>query len=244
MKAVLLGAGPRGAGRRSEDQQPSYLREQDRTLMLERTLRSVGRVARESVVVVRAEDAERYHVDHIVSLIEPDAHLIVVAHDTAGAACSALLAVDLLEEDEELLVVNLTDFADVDLRDAVGVFRERGAAAGTLVFDSLHPRYSYVRLEGEGGDEVVEVAEKSPISRHATAGVYWFASTTAFVEAAKSMILKRAEVQHSYFVAPVLNEIILDGGLVLAVRIEQDAYIEMKSPDPREVRAGAEGRPA
>lgn len=196
--------------------------------MLELSLESVRRVSERPIVMLREEDEKAFHLTSIVRQIDAEATTVMLASDTAGAACTALLAIDLMDLDDELLIVNLTDYADVDLRVPVAEFRARRAAAGTLVFESLHPRYSYVRIEN---GEVREVAEKNPISRHATAGVYWFSTAAIFVKAAKSMIIKRAAVDHLYYVAPTLNEVILGGGLVSAFEIDPSRYITVKTED-------------
>jgi dTDP-glucose pyrophosphorylase len=226
VKSVLLGAGPR-LGQRGSDY-PGFLREHDGRMMLELILSSVARVSEKPILMFRESDERSYHLSSIVRQIDSGAKTINLATETAGAACTALLAMDLLDLDEELLILNLTDFANVDLRKPIEEFRSRKATAGTLVFESLHPRYSFVRIEN---GEVREVAEKNPISRHATAGVYWFANASIFLEAAKSMIVKRAAVDHLFYVAPTLNEVILSGGLVLAHEISSMDYIEMKSGD-------------
>ena len=47
-------------------------------------------------------------------------------------------------------------------------------SAGTVIFKSVHPRWSYVKLDSK--KNVVEAAEKVPISNNATAGTYFFKS--------------------------------------------------------------------
>jgi hypothetical protein len=66
-------------------------------------------------------------------------------------------------------------------------------------------------MRGFEGDQVVAVAEKQPISRHATVGIYYFRRGLDFVQAAERMLLKHASVGGEFYVAPVFNEFILDG---------------------------------
>ena len=47
-----------------------------------------------------------------------------------------------------------------------------------MTFPNTHPRWSYARIED---DLVVAVAEKQPISRNATAGLYYFRRGMDFV---------------------------------------------------------------
>ena len=77
-----------------------------------------------------------------------------------------------------------------------------------MTFPNTHPRWSYVRTED---DRVVAVAEKQPISRNATAGLYYFRRGGDFVQAAERMLLKNASRGGEFYVAPVYNELILMG---------------------------------
>ena len=60
-------------------------------------------------------------------------------------------------------------------------------------------------------ERVVAVAEKQPISRNATAGLYYFRRSADFLYAAERMLLKNASHGGQFYVAPVYNELILDG---------------------------------
>src|ERR1700709_2108316 len=126
-----------------------------------------------------------------------------------GATCTALLAVDYIETDDELLIVNGDELVDIELGPVLESFREKGFSAGVFTFPSVHPRYSYVRLDDDG--MVIEAAEKRPISRHATAGLYWFRHGTDFVAAAMNQIRNRDSVEDLYYICPSLNDPILRG---------------------------------
>jgi len=77
-----------------------------------------------------------------------------------------------------------------------------------MTFPNTHPRWSYARLED---GLVVAVAEKQPISRHATAGLYYFRRGVDFVRGAERMLFKNASLNGEFYVAPVFNELILAG---------------------------------
>jgi len=57
-------------------------------------------------------------------------------------------------------------------------------------------------------DLLLNVQKKKPISRHATAGVYYFRRGHDFVQAAKTMIKRKKTINGQYFVCPVYNELI------------------------------------
>jgi dTDP-glucose pyrophosphorylase len=224
--ALLLAAGPPVAGSQ-EPQYPIFLDGIDQQLFLEHSINQIQALAPEKIVaLVRAADAEQFHLDSILRQIAPNCEVIKVTGETGGAACTALLAVDKISAEHELLITSATDIVRMDLTRAVANFREREADAGVITFESLHPRYSYVRIDADGW--VVEAAEKHPISRHASAGIYWFRSGADFLAAAESMILKDASVRGHYFICPSLNQLVLADKKIAAWEIPPDKYQPLK----------------
>lgn len=115
-----------------------------------------------------------------------------------------------------------------DLSKVVDDFRRRRLDAGTIVFESIHPRWSFVRLGEE--DLIVEAAEKRPISRWATAGFYYFRRGIDFVAAATMSIRKDAQVAGQFYVCPTFNELILQQARIGIFRIDRSAYRSLATP--------------
>jgi dTDP-glucose pyrophosphorylase len=181
------------------------------------------------IFVLRDEDCTRHHLDSTVRLLAGDDCVILrLHHPTQGAACSALLAIEHIGNTDPLLIVNADQIFSTDLNAQLARFREAGSDAGCLTFQSVHPRWSYVRLDGE--HDVIETAEKHPISHHAIAGFYYFARGWDFVLAAQASIRKGASVDDTYYVAPVLNELILQDRRVQAFAVPNEAYHTFYSP--------------
>lgn len=227
MKALLLAAG-RHASTPAPDSYPIFLAEIEGKLVMEWIAEGLAQLDDTSVIFAfRRDDIRRLHLDSIARQIVADAEVVEVSEDTGGAPCTALLAIDHLDPEDELLVANVSDLVDVDLRAVVQDFRDRGADAGTVVFESLHPRYSYVRIDDEG--RVVQAAEKNPISRHASAGIYWFRRAADFVEAAQSMIIKDAQVNGTFYMSLTFNELVLRGKDIRCFDIAAEKYHPFKS---------------
>lgn len=179
------------------------------------------------VVALREQDIHQYHLDNVVDLLAPGATVLRVPENTKGAACSALLAVANIDNDDELLIVNGNELLGVDFSTILADFRSRKLDAGTVTFSSVHPRYSYVRINSKM--LVVEAAEKNPISRLATAGFYWFARGKDFVRATQSMIRKDASVNGLFYICPALNELVLEQAQIGTYSIEAGQYHPLKS---------------
>lgn len=189
-------------------------------------LRSLG--ADRHVFVIRTEDARRGHLDEVICLLDPRAGIVQSHGKTAGAACSALLAIEHIQPDRELVIANGDQIFNYDLGNLVREFRSRDLDAGTIVFDSVHPRWSFVRVDEDG--LVVEAAEKRPISRHATAGFYYFRRGRDFVQAAKDMIRKNAQVNGAFYVCPTFNEMILRHARIGIHPVPREAYVSLATP--------------
>lgn len=180
------------------------------------------------VFVIRKEDDLRFHLGEVLRLLDPEARVIRAEGETAGAACTALLAVEEIDAEDELLIANADQILDFDVAGAIARLRGRGLEAGTVVFDSIHPRWSFVKTDAEG--QVIEAAEKRPIGRNATAGLYWYRQGRFFVEAAKAMIAKGASVNGGFFVCPTFNELILAQRRIGVERIDRGQYVSLASP--------------
>ena len=178
------------------------------------------------IIAFKRSDIQKFYLDNIVKLLAPVAKIISIENNTKGAACTALLASQYINNNEELLILNANDYLQIDLQKPILDFREQGLDAGTLTFDSIHPRYSYVRLKD---GFVIEAAEKRPISRHATAGFYWFKQGMDFVKAAKNMIYKGSSVNDIFFICPVFNELILNQRKIGVFEIDTNLYFPVKN---------------
>jgi dTDP-glucose pyrophosphorylase len=179
------------------------------------------------IFVIRKEDHAQHHLSEVLALLAPGCRVIVAEGATAGAACTALLAVGHLSAEEELIISNGDQIIRMDLVQAIGGFRENKLDGGTVVFDSIHPRWSFVRVH-EG--LVTEAAEKRPISRYATAGFYYFRRGADFVAAASDMIRKAAHVNGVYYVCPIFNEMILRQAKIGIHQIRPEQYYSLATP--------------
>lgn len=207
---------------------PLCLSEMDGVSLCERIVANTSNIKdAQYTFALRDKDVEQFHLDRVVSLLAPGANVVRVASDTKGSACTALLAASQFANDQEVLVISANELVDIDLATVVESFRNRGMDAGTLTFESIHPRYSYIKL-GENG-LVSEAAQQNPISRNATAGVFWYRRAGDFVEAIKGLIRKDQSVKGNFYIAPTFNELILKQGKVGVEKLDLNKYYPLKT---------------
>lgn len=185
------------------------------------------------IFALRADDVQRFRLDNAVALLTDRPAVVRVKASTQGSACTALLAVAHIEPDEELLVVSANELVDVNMAEVLAGFRERGLDGGTIVFPSIHPRYSYVKLDADG--LVTEASQRDPISRDATVGVFWYRRGADFIQSAMAMIRKGASTEGQYYLCPTFNEMLLAQRRIGVHRIASAAYHPLKTR--RQLRA-------
>lgn len=182
---------------------------------------------RNYIFVFHDEDCKKFHIDSAVNILSPASHVIKLHNQTAGALCTCLMAIDYVNDDVPLIIANSDQIIDVDYRDVIKHFNMIGADAGVITFPNIHPRWSYARISG---DEVVEVAEKRPISKNAIAGFYYYKQGKDFVEAAKKALLKQNNLDGKYYISASMNELILMGRKIGYYEIEKEQYKSFYSP--------------
>jgi hypothetical protein len=211
-----------------EDGYPLCLAEFDTVPLIQRVTEACMTLKPEKLIVAFLEDdVKRYHLDKIFKFLSPLGKILNINARTDGAACTALMAVEDIDSDEELLIINGNELLQTDFSEIVSSFHRRGLDAGVVIFPSIHPRYSYVRMNDK--KEVIGTSEKKPISNHATAGFYWFARGSSFVRAAKNSIRKDSRVNGHFYICPTLNELILEQLKIGAFEIQGSAYKPLKN---------------
>lgn len=239
ISVLILAAGQVGFETR-DGGYPICLTEFDGLSLLERIVANTRNIKEaQYAFALLNTDAERFHLDKVAKLLSPNAIVIRTPESTQGSACTALLAASQLDPESELLIISANELVDIDFAEVVGDFRSRKLDGGLLVFRSVHPRYSYVRLNTER--LVTEAAQQDPISHHATAGVFWFARTGEFVDAAKNLIRKNASVNGKFYVAPTFNELVLKQGRVGVSDLDLNKYRPLKTE--RQVEQFEHGAP-
>lgn len=181
------------------------------------------------IFIVKKTDCEKFHIDNIIQLLTKNTSKIIkISENTKGAACSALMAIEELDNNNELIIANGDQIIDADFSKVVQQFRDTHSDAGVITFNSVHPKWSYIRLDAD--NTVIEITEKRPISTHAIAGFYYFKKSSEFIHAAFRSILKDSNIDGNYYIAPTMNELVLDNKKIGFYTIENEHYHTFYSP--------------
>jgi NDP-sugar pyrophosphorylase family protein len=164
----------------------------------------------EYIFLVRKEHIEKYEglCGTLEQITNKKTNIVIVDKLTEGAASTALLAKDYINNEDDLLIANSDQIIEYEPQNFVTLKTISYTDSIVFTFNATHPKWSFVKTNPKG--LVIEVAEKKPISNIATCGIYWYKKGSDFVKYAEQMINKNIRVNNEFYIAPVYNELIND----------------------------------
>lgn len=201
---------------------PKFLLPIEKKPMIQKVVENLNVSNARYIFLTLKEHYEQYNLQYLLPLIcrDKECEIVQVESVTEGAACTALLAKNLINGDQELLIANSDQLVEWSPERFISYMRRNNAKGGILTFHGSNPKWSYAKLKEET-NEVVEVAEKNPISNFATVGIYYFRYGIHFVHYAEQMIKKNIRVNNEFYICPVFNEMIGANCKVLAYQCEE-----------------------
>jgi HAD superfamily hydrolase (TIGR01509 family) len=170
------------------------------------------------IYIVQKDHYEKYNLKYLLNLISPGCDIIQIEGMTDGAARTVLKAVEFIDNENPLVIANSDQFIEWDSNKIMYSLTTDKVDGGLLTFTSTHPKWSFAKIDDLG--YVTEIAEKKVISDIATVGVYYWKNGSDFVKYANQMIDKDIRTNGEFYVAPVMNEAILDGKKFVTKKVD------------------------
>ncbi|MBN2809618.1 MAG: glycosyltransferase family 2 protein [Deltaproteobacteria bacterium] len=164
------------------------------------------------IFICLREHQEQYGLQEHLSALAPGCKIIYVDKVTEGAACTVLLARDLINNNDPLMIANSDQWIDVDINEYLKKMEMSNVAGLIMTMWADDPKWSFVRLNAAG--RVLEVVEKEVVSNEATVGIYNYRYGSDYVISAENMIAKNLRVNNEFYVAPVYNEMLEAGQFI------------------------------
>lgn len=181
-----------------------------------------------SRIAVNADEDESWSIEKFVSKNHSGLESVLVPSAAKGALASAVLCLSDWQIDLPLVVAAGDSSIAGGIQQMVTDFQNRDLDAATIGFASTNPRWSYLDI-GPSGD-VRRVAEKSAIGPIATTGVFYFRSTSMFIDAAKWCFVNNSNFQGRFFVSHTLNFLISSGLQVGYCEVPRSRYSSWSLP--------------
>jgi len=153
-----------------------------------------------------------YRLDEHLQSWSPGCQVIGIDRVTEGAACTVLLARELIHTDDPLMIANCDQYIDVNIDDYLADLDQRQLDGLIMTMKANDPKWSFVGFDAVG--RVSRVVEKQVISDEATVGIYNYRRGRDFVDAAESMIAQNLRVNNEFYVAPAYNQMIAQGAKI------------------------------
>ena len=85
---------------------PRYLLEFHNKSIIQNIIESLEQIEGKIICIIRKEDQQKYYLADTIKILAPQAEVLEILGDTKGAVCTALFAIDTINTDEELLILN------------------------------------------------------------------------------------------------------------------------------------------
>ncbi len=172
-------------------------------MMVERVLDNLKMNDAKYTLIIRAEHAnsEKPSIQYLKS--NYNCEILTVNRLTEGAACTILLACEIINNDFPLLLANSDQIVEMNVANYINDSVERGMDGSILTFPSDDIKWSYAKINSSGW--LIDLREKEVISPHATVGLYYFQKGKDFVNSAVQMIANNDRVKNEFYTAPAYN---------------------------------------
>lgn len=173
--------------------------------MIQAALKTIGLIGN-YIFIVRKNHITDFKIDKVLKNI-CDCEILTVDEITNGPACTALLAKELINNNEPLIIANCDQIMKWD-SEVFQSFCLNYPNDGFLVtYHSNTEKNSYVRLGYDG--LVKEVKEKEVISNVSTNGIHFWKKGKYFVDSTEEMIsLNETAPNGEFYIAPSYNQMI------------------------------------
>ena len=144
--------------------------------------------------------------------------MLTIPDVTEGQLCTVLTAKEEIYREEEILIIASDSYIISDIGNHI---KNNPANSQGLISVINLPgdRYSFARTDDN--NNVIEVAEKTRISDHASTGIYYFSNGKNFVDIGESMISNKEKTKGEYYVIPVYQKMIDRGDIVRISRAKE-----------------------
>lgn len=194
------------------------------------------------VFVCRQCHIKDYQIDKLLKRYFHSAEIIAIDHLTNGQASTCLLAEDIIDNDDELLIgpCDSSVIWNKDKYNALISGNQTDALIWTFRNNAAVKRdpriYGWVKTDSNDNASIVSCKtplSKNPLNDHAIIGAFYFKKAGFFFDAVKQMIAKNRRINNEFYIDEAMNEVI---GYGLRVKVfEVEKYIGWGTPNDLKV---------
>jgi NDP-sugar pyrophosphorylase family protein len=190
-------------------------------------LRAIKTLSLEGQYIFVVQDNEQ-----IKNMLSSYGEIIVAKELTQGPVCSALLARDLIDNKEPLIITNCDQILEWNVRSFKNWLNLWDPDGAIVTYSSDKEHNSFAKVEN---DLVIEIKEKEVISNISLNGIHYWRHGFSFVESADRMIEKKITVNNEYYIAPTYNELIVNGATIKNYHIPAKQHWAVGIPEDLQI---------
>jgi dTDP-glucose pyrophosphorylase len=196
--------------------------------MIELVIQSIG-INGEFIFIVNNHQGQSNELIKLLNVIVNKPKIIEIDYLTEGPASSVLLAKELINNDNPLLIINCDQIMEWDSNDFYKTLKETDKDGIVVTYNILTQKNSYVKLN-EKGDAIL-FAEKQIISEYSLNGIHFWKKGSDFIASTESMIDKNIRVNGEFYIAPTYNEMIEKNKKIGIYHIDKSKHWSVGTPD-------------
>lgn len=174
-------------------------------------------------------------VEDAIRAYFPKATFITIDHLTEGQACTCMLAEELLDPEEPLLIAGCDNGMDINIE----AFEELTKDCDCIVFTYRHNEavlanpnaYGWMITDEDGnitGTSIKKAISDTPMEDPAVVATFWFKKAKVFLEATKKMIAENDRINQEFYVDQTAKHV-LDLGYKAKI-FDIDRYVGWGTP--------------
>lgn len=174
-------------------------------------------------------------VEDVICEHFPKATFITIDHLTEGQACTCMLAEELLDPEEPLLIAGCDNGMDINIE----AFEELMKDCDCIVFTYRHNEavlanpnaYGWMITDEDGnitGTSIKKAISDTPMEDPAVVATFWFKKAKVFLEATRKMIAENDRINQEFYVDQTAKHV-LDLGYKAKI-FDIDRYVGWGTP--------------
>jgi dTDP-glucose pyrophosphorylase len=184
---------------------PKPLIDVNNKLMIQAAIDSLA-IEGNLIFIVRSQHIQQFEIDQKLRSIY-DCQIISVDHLTEGPACTALLAEDIINNNEPLIIANCDQIMHWDSQTFKSFCTNYPHDGFVVTYFANTTKNSYAKIDQSGF--VIDIKEKEIISNISLNGIHFWKRGSDFVSSAKEMILNNDRAPNNeFYIGPSYNYMI------------------------------------
>jgi dTDP-glucose pyrophosphorylase len=182
------------------------------------------------IFVIQKSHREIYNIDSLLKQITDKPSIIEIDGITDGPACSALLAKEYIDNDDELVIANCDQI--MNWNSDIFLHNVRLYDGAVVTYHETSNKNSYAKIDKNGFVE--RIVEKEVISNISLNGIHYWKKGKYFITSSEQMISENCRFNKEFYIGPSYNYMILNNLKVGIFHIPNEQHNAVGIPEDLE----------